>query len=206
MPTPDNRLRFSSTRIDFAQDVGTTGQQHDDYPPPLGQARYDHMRMVVIALLSQQSSFDAPTEYRDGTPWFDLGTQTLKIRKGDAWVPYSDAILLESSDENYKTLSQWYEEVKIALTGVSQEVVFNGICTANGVNNIRIPVELSQFIFNDTRAFVYVNGALIDPRGCTISNNIINIAHVVLDQKDEFTVVLRRIPSNSYYTQTVTIP
>ena len=50
MSIPDNRLRFSSTKIDFANDVGIASQDHDNYPPPQGQARFDHMRMVVIAL------------------------------------------------------------------------------------------------------------------------------------------------------------
>lgn len=208
MPLPDNRLRFSSTKIDFANDVGVSSQDHDSYPPPQGQARFDHMRMVVIALLSQQSSYEAPTEYRDGTPWFDLNNLTLKIRKQSEWVNYSEVIGLGEPDNenNYKTLSQWYEEVKSSLSTVSQEAVFGGICTADGINIISIPQALLSFVFADTRAFVYVNGLLIDPRHCTLTNTTINITGILIDKNDEYTVILRRVPINSFYTESVNIP
>lgn len=208
MPLPDNRLRFSSTKIDFANDVGVTSQEHDNYPPPQGQARFDHMRMVVIALLSQQSSYDAPTEYRDGTPWFDLNTLTLRIRKGTEWVSCSEAIGLGELDNtnNYKTLSQWYEEVQTALTATSQEVTFSGLCTADGINVITVPPPLLQYIYVDTRAYVYVNGLLLDPRSCSLSSTSINIAGVLIDKNDEYTVILRRVPDSSFYAETFNIP
>ena len=76
------RPEFGQSRlnlIDFVADVGIASQDHDNYPPPQGQARFDHMRMAIIALLSQQASFSEPTQYRDGTPWFDLTDQTWNI-------------------------------------------------------------------------------------------------------------------------------
>lgn len=208
MPLPDNRLRFSSTKIDFANEVGLASQDHDTYPPPQGQARFDHMRMVVIALLSQQSSYEAPTEFREGSPWFDLNTLTLKIRRGSEWVNYSEVIGLGEPDNlnNYKTLSQWYDEVRLTLSAVSQEVVFGGICTADGINNINIPQSLLIYVSPDTRAFVYVNGLMIDPRSCTLTNTTINITGVLIDKNDEYTVVLRRVPTSSFYTESVNIP
>jgi len=208
MPIPDNRLRFSSTKIDFANNVGIASQDHDNYPPPQGQARFDHMRMVVIALLSQQSSYQAPTEYRDGTPWFDLNSLTLKVRKGTEWVSYSEIIGLglPDIDNNYKTLSVWYDEVQSALSAVAQEITYSGVCSANGINVIGIPQSLIPFIYPDSRAFVYVNGLMLDPRSCTLSNNNINLAGVLIDKGDEFTVIIRRIPSSTYYTPSITIP
>lgn len=208
MPLPDNRLRFPSALIDFASDVGVASQDHDSYPPPQGQARYDHMRMVVIALLSQQASFDEPTEYRNGTPWFDLNTETLKIRLGNEWVNFSDAIPLgePDTDGNYTTLTEWFETTNAALSSLAQEVVFNGVSTSDGVTDITIPESLRVYIFSDTRCFFYVNGLLIDPRNCDIlGTSTIRLSNVSLSTNDEFTVILRRVPSSSFYAPTVSV-
>lgn len=208
MTLPDNRMRFSSTLIDFPTEVGLASQDHDSYPMPQSQARYDHMRMVIIALLSQQSSYDEPTQYRDGTPWFDLNTETLKINKNGQWVNYADIIGLgePGTDGLYTTLSEWYDSVKTTIKSLSQEVVFNGNCTNDGINGIPIPENLRQFVHDDTRCFLYVNGLLIDTRSCSIIGNAtIMLNGILLDNGDEFTVVLRRVPDNSYHTPTVVI-
>lgn len=204
--TTDNRLRFPSTLIDFAGSVGLTGQDHDNYPPPQGQARYDHFRMVMIALLSQQSSFDEPIEYRDGTPWFDLNTNTLKIRKNDEWVDYSQCVRLEGSDTDIYTLQDWYNYAKPIVTSMAQEIVFNGSSSIDAVEDINIPEELRSFIFSDTRCFIYKNGLLIDPRNCIIvGNSTIHIEGITLNSGDSFTVIMKRIPSNTFYLSTVSI-
>lgn len=208
MTIPDNRMRFSSTLIDFQNEVGLASQDHDNYPMPQSQARYDHMRMVVIALLSQQSSYDEPTEYRDGTPWFDLNSQTLKIRKDSQWLNYAEAIPLGEPDTNglYITLSEWYNSVKTTIESFTQDIVFSGSCANNGVNGIPIPEALRQFVNNETRCFLHVNGSLIDPRSCTIiGNSTILLNGILLDNGDEFTVVLRRIPDNSYHTPSLVL-
>lgn len=203
MPTPDNRIRLPATLIDFANDVGVASQSHDNYPPPQGQARFDHMRMFLIGLLSQQSSFDEPTEFRDGTPWFDLNTLMLKINKGGEWVSYAEIIELAED----VSLANWYAEVSVALTSISQEVVFNGVCTVDGITEIAIPESLQQFVASDTRCFLYINQKLIDPRNCSIvASTTIRIVNATLDDGDTFTVALRRIPASSFHTQTVSVP
>jgi hypothetical protein len=109
MTLPDNRMRFPAGPIDFQNEVGTTGQDHDAYPEAGTQPRFDWMRMAIIGLLSQQSSYDPPTQYREGTPWFDLNELALKIRRNDAWVPYAQAVLIS---EGY-TLADLYEEFQL---------------------------------------------------------------------------------------------
>jgi hypothetical protein len=208
MPLPDNRLRFSSTLIDFTNDVGIASQDHDNYPPPQGQARFDHMRMVVIALLCQQASFDEPTEYRNGTPWFDLNTNTLKVRTADGWVNYSEVIPLgvPDTDGNYFTLSQWFDTTNAALSSLAQEIVFNGVSTADGVTDITIPESLQEFIFTDTRVFLYLNGRLQDPRNIAIIGvTTIRLSNISLSNGDEFTVTMRRVPNSSFYAPTVSV-
>lgn len=98
MALPDNRIRFPSNKIDFDAEVGVTGQDHDNYPLPNSQARFDWMRMIIIGLLSHQASETEPSEYRDGTVWFDLNSNELKIWMGGttdgAWQPISKAIIV----------------------------------------------------------------------------------------------------------------
>ena len=93
MTTPDQRIRLPGAKINFSTDVGTTGQDHDTFPAP-GQARYDHMRMYLLGLLSNQASYSEPTQYREGSFWFDLNTLTFKIYVNDSWSSLSETILL----------------------------------------------------------------------------------------------------------------
>lgn len=210
MSLPDNRLRFPSTLIDFVQDVGIANQDHDNYPPPQGQARYDHMRMAIIALLSQQASYDEPTQFRVGSPWFDLNSMTLKIRTNDGWVNYSSVIPLgePDSDGSYITLEEWYNKIDAAFSSLAQDAIFNGIATADGIIDVTIPDDLRQFVYLDTRCLFYVNGLLIDPRNCSlIGNSTIRLLHPQsLNKDDQFTVILKRIPINSFYMPTVSVP
>lgn len=208
MAAPDARMRFPSARIDFATDVGIASQDHDDYPPPQGQARYDHMRMVVIALLSQQASYDEPTQYRDGTPWFDLNDQTLKIRRENEWVNFSEAIPLGDPDAGvHTTLEEWYTSTNAALSSLTQEVVFNGVATASNVTEITVPVSLQAYIASDSRCYFYINGLLIDPRNCSfVGSTTIKLSNISLSLDDTFTVVIRRVPSSTFYSSTVSVP
>ena len=207
MPLPDNRVRFPSALIDFVDDVGIVSQDHDNYPPPQGQARYDHMRMVVIGLLAQQASFEEPTQYRNGTPWFDLTTNMLKIRNQNEWVNYADVIPLGEADTegNYLTLTQWFNTTDAALSSLAQEITFNGVSAANGVTDITIPETLQPFIFNDTRCFFYLNGLLLDPRSCTLLGKTTIRLSISLNVNDEFTVMLRRVPDDTFYAATVSV-
>lgn len=107
MSAPDYRIRFDPTTIDFADDVGTTGQDHDSYPAPGTQARYDWMRMYLIGLLSLQASNEAPTQYRNGTLWFKLDENAIYIRKEDEWVLIADAIV----DADGNTLTDLFTRV-----------------------------------------------------------------------------------------------
>lgn len=209
MPLPDNRIRLPSVKIDFVNDVGIASQDHDDYPPPQGQARFDHMRMFLIGLLSQQSSLDEPSEKRDGTPWFDLNTATLKVWYNGEWRQYSEIIPI-TTDDGLTTLQSWHDSVSGALASLAPELFFAGACTANGISDISIPTDLQSQIYTDSRAFVYVNGQLIDPRETqfigTPNPTIIRLTTVELETDDTFMVTIRRIPSGSFTNSNVVIP
>ena len=209
MTIPDNRLRFPATKIDFVTEVGIGNGDHDTYPSPGAQARYDHMRMVVIALLSQQSSYDEPTEYRDGTPWFDLNDGTLKIRLNDGWVRYSEIISVEEQNGvSTKTLAEFYNEVAETLTSLAPEIVFTGTSGTDNVGSITIPITLRGNLNADSRAFVYVNGLLKSPLSTQLNNpnpTMVILNGFTINSGDDFTVIIRRIPDNTYYTEQVVL-
>lgn len=201
----DNRIRFPATKIDFDADVGVTSQDHDNYPSPGGQARYDHMRIYLIGLLSQQSSFEEPTQKRDGTPWFDLNTFSLKIYINNEWVQYSNAIRLDGNT----TLADWYSSASGVLASLSQDITFGGKCTVNDINEMAIPSQFINSIFSDSRAFVYVNGLLIDPREVQFVGSpatLLRFSTIILDANDEFFVHIKRIPNDTFLTSDITIP
>ena len=89
---PDNRIRYTAPEINFTTDVGITGQDHDSYPAPNQPFRYDWMRIALIGLLANQSSYIEPVEYRDGTLWFDLNDNSYKARYSDQWVNLSEVL------------------------------------------------------------------------------------------------------------------
>ncbi len=210
MPLPDNRIRLSSVKIDFATEVGIASQDHDDYPPPQGQARFDHMRMFLIGLLSQQSSYDEPTEKRDGTPWFDLNTLALKIWYNGEWQSYSNAIQLSINGDTIVTLQSWYESVVDSLASLAPELFFGGTCTISGVSDIPIPTTLQSQIYSDSRAFVCVNGQTIDPREVQFIGSpnptTLRLTTIELEANDNFAVTIRRVPSTSFITSNVVVP
>lgn len=211
MALPDNRIRFPAPRIDFTADVGDTGQDHDSYPAAGGQARYDWMRMFLVGLLSQQASYDEPTQYRQGTPWFDLNTSTLKIRLGDAWVPLSQAITLTEPDTagNVVSLANWYTTVQDLLAGLAPEVVFSGICNANNITTVAIPESLQSNLVADSRVFMYINGLLIKPTNVALIGSpltTVRLSGVSLSSGDAFTIIIRRVPAASFYGTNVVVP
>ena len=210
MTLPDNRIRLPSAKIDFSTDVGVTGQDHDSYPPPQGQARFDHMRMFLIGLLSQQSSYSEPTQKREGTTWFDLNELAVKIYKNGQWVGYSDAVMIGAA-----TLTEWADEVSSAIISINPDVVFNGVCTANGTDQIGIPATLQSQIYADSRVFITVTSSAgvstsVDPREVQLVGSptptTIVLINDELDEQDRFTVIIRRIPNSSFYTSTVSVP
>lgn len=162
----DNRIRFPSPRVDFDTDVGITGQDHDTYPAPGQQPRYDWMRLFLIGLLSSQASASEPTEYRNGSLWFDLSENVMKVRSANAWVNIANAIKLDDdSDGTPVTLANIYDTIK-SLLGYKPTANFSGHSTQDGITSIQIPTSLRAAAGAGSRPFIWVDGVLIDPRNC----------------------------------------
>jgi hypothetical protein len=210
MTLPDYRIRFPAPLIDFAVDVGLTGQAHDNYPAPGTQARYDHLRLYLIGLLTHQASFQSPLEYSEGTIWFDLNVNAYKTYFNNQWQDISNAIIL-TSDNRSITLADWYEnEATIILKSLAPEVVFGGRSTVSGIFRIPIPANMYPYIFIDSRIFMTVNSTHnLDPREVSIitvgSQKFIDISPNELEANDLFYVSIRRIPNATFSTENVII-
>ncbi len=198
----DNRILIQADRIDFEGVVGLTGQDHDDYPAPGTQTRYDTMRSYLIGLLCHQSSVDAPTQYREGTLWFDLSTLTFKVRRDDAWCLLSEAISVFADTSGTLTLKDWYDYATPILAGASPEITFTGTA-ATAATTIAIPASLRSGLTVESRPFVYVEGLLLDPVLTELDNPNITIPSA-MTIGDKFTVIIKRIPDSSFYTTPIT--
>ena len=209
MPLPDYRIRFPAPLIDFSTEVGLTGQAHDNYPAPGAQARYDHLRLYLIGLLTNQASFDQPSEYSEGTLWFDLSDNFYKSYNGNQWHDLASNIALRSGS-SVTSLKDWYEnEASIILNSLAPEVFFGGSCSTTGLYRIPIPNDLIQYIYVDSRIFLTVNGMALDPRLVRFvqvgAQKYIDISPNEFEAGDTFFALIRRIPSATYYEESVII-
>jgi hypothetical protein len=211
MPAPDYRIRFQSPLIDFDTQVGNESQDIDQYPSPYSQARYDHMRMVLLGLLAQQASSSPPTQFRNGTPWFDLNSETIKIRRQDEWVSLSEAIRLEeiSGNEGPTTLQAWYDSVNGAIRSLQNELYFGGRIVSLGVDAIPIPLSIRKYVGAGSRAFVYVNGMLVNPTLTPIDSvsnpTTIAIPTEFAGANSIFSVLIKKIPNEKFLQEQILI-
>jgi len=200
MSAPDYRILFPSTKVDFNNDVGTTGQDHDDYPSPDTQARYDWMRLYLIGLLSCQASEDQPTNYRTGTPWFSLAQMAYKYFDGSNFEHISKGILVPddvTDEDSLGNLHDWAQAVTSKVDSITRRAVFSGEARSDS-SVINMPASVQAVAAeNDNRPFVYKNGKLQDPRltdfnsGCPTCIELLGDA--VLEEGDTFTVVIEKV-------------
>ncbi len=199
---PNNSMRFPPGPIDFTTEVGITGQDHDTYPAGNQQARFDWMRMVIISLLSQQSSYEEPTQYREGTPWFDINELALKIRRNGQWVPYAQAVLIEDGF----TLADFY--AAFVASSANPNARFNATAAAAS-NAILLPADTAALIAgqSDLVADVFINGVLVNPDYVSVASTQINLSGgTQVLSGDDYTVVIRNIVSGQVNGNTVTSP
>lgn len=205
----DNRINLQAPLIDFTTNVGLTGQSHDDFPAPGSQARFDHFRIFLIGLLACQSSENEPTQYREGTWWFDMNTETMKIRKNNAWVSASNVIQLDvNEDSSPLSLQDWYNEISTILSSIQNDIFFRCDIVSSGISSLPIPGTLQNKILPSSIALVYVNGILIDPLEVTFNSptnpTVITLPNL-LSSGDVVTVIIKYIPSDKLSTQVQTI-
>jgi len=198
----DNRIRFDPTLIDFAATFGLTGQAHDTYPAPGQPPRYDWARSYLQALLAHQSSPSGspPTQYRQGTIWFQnddkrIYIYTTDIYDGTGWKDISECIFLDTG----LTLQQWYIQATQLLASILPRMTFSGSIITDFTTHIPVPTAIQTDLVpikNLVRPVLYVNGLLKDPRlyqfsaSCPVTIDI--ISGITLRVGDKFTVVIER--------------
>lgn len=231
IPESDNRIQFPPTLIDFENQVGLTGQAHDDYPAPGQQPRYDWLRCYLLALLSLQSSTEPPTQFRTGTLWFDRERGIIKIWNGTAWVSISDVIEVSAvTSTSPLTLTEWYNQAQEKLLSIQPRITFSGVSSADGVTKIPVPDSVQALISGIVsllRPIVFIrpkrevragdecathtvtllenNSILVDPRESKFSEGCPNYIELlggdVLNTGDKFTVIIERF--DLFVTETV---
>ena len=207
---PDNRVRFPAAKVDFDTLVGVTGQEHDSYPAPGQQPRFDWMRLFLIGLLAQQSSYKEPTQFREGTPWFDLNDAVLKIYRNNAWAGIAEAIKLGDDSEGRPVMLQdVYATIK-TLLGYRPTATFSGRSNNDGITVITIPESIRAAAGSGSRAIVWIDGVQIDPRhsefvGGTAPVSIRLTGGEALNRNQRFSVLLIAIDSTYFVADDVVV-
>lgn len=202
----DNRLRLPPPKIDFDDDVGTTGQDHDTFPAPKTQPRFDWMRMYLIALLAHQSSADEPNQRRIGTTWMQRIADSIKFKfwDGDSFEHIANAIVLEEtgsgeSSDDVLTLAEWFVAAQAKLDQIQPKPTWSGSSISDGVTELPVPESVQAVIVDIVdllRPLVYIDGVLVDPRnsefapGCATTVSLLN--GVEIDEGQRYTVIVER--------------
>ena len=226
----DNRIRFSTSAIDFQNDVGLTQQQHDTYPSPNTQARYDWMRMYLIGLLSNQSSCDQPSQYRPGTMWYQMdcpntGNGYFKAYDcvADTFSDLSNHIRAFTGPSGDVNLANFITSTRTSLGSITDstgalnvEILLYGSVTSVATNEIIIPAELQVKLGSDYIPFVYFQNeaaktAAIPFPGMTLipfdevslspAYDRITLLNIYLTDGDKYLVSFRRVSSSLVFSR-----
>ena len=187
----DNRIQFPvSAEIDFINDVGLTGQDHDNYAEPGTFSRYDWMRMIVLGLLSNQASREEPSEYRPGTLHYDLNTFFYKCMLNGNFEDISKCMKVVDA-----SLYEWAQEIEEKRNRFQLTGVFSGVAYDQS-DVINIPESLQEISKAPNRPYLFKNGRIIDPNltqfnvGCPVAIELSSGA--VLSPDDKFTVFIKQ--------------
>jgi hypothetical protein len=189
IPETDNRIKLIDTIVDFDNEVGITGQEHDSFPSPGQNPRYDWMRSFLIGLLSLQSSHEEPTQKRTGTPWFDKEKQVIRIYDGASFVSLSQLLAARGV-----SLQSFFNLVNAKLEDHRPTYTFSGIVSRES-DRIPIPPAIQSELDNPAMfvVLVFVNGLLVDPDTVSLSSACPNSIELVypLEENDRFSVILK---------------
>jgi len=184
----DNRIRFTENIIDFDNDVGLTGQDHDDYADPGTAVRYDLMRMIILGLLANQSSTEETSEHRPGTIQYDLNEFFYKCSDGNKLDDISKCIKISD-----KSLHLWSQLISEKIEYFMPSGAFSGVAR-NNANSISIPKNLQPISKSPNEPLVFINGKLVDPSLTNFNNGCpvcIVLDEVNLEEADTFVVFIK---------------
>jgi hypothetical protein len=178
-----------SEEVDFINDVGLTGQDHDNYAEPGTHPRYDWMRMIILGLLANQASREEPTEYRPGTLHYNLNDFFYKCMKDANFEDLAKCIKIT------KSLYEWAAEIEEKRKRFIQSGVFSGIAHAKS-NVINIPRNLQNISKLPNKPYLFKNGKIVNPSlvrfntSCPVAIELSGNAS--LNAEDIFTVFIKQ--------------
>jgi hypothetical protein len=190
----NNQIRLPNDEINFTNDVGLTGQPHDDYAEPGTLTRYDWMRMLCLGLLAQQASAEEPENFRPGTMWFKLSDFFYKCVKNGNFVELAECLKILSGSDS-KSLSEWSEEINEKIDRFTLTGTFSGVVHDDALV-ISIPRQLQAMSVSPNRPYLFKNGLLVDPSlvrfndGCPVAIELSGTA--TLTSEDTFTVFIKQ--------------
>jgi len=174
--------------INFATEVGLTGQDHDNYAEPGSYPRYDWMRMIVLGLLANQTSDKTPTEFRPGTLWYDLTSFFFKCSQDGIFGDLSKNIQVNID------LKSWSEHINYLMRLFIPTGTFSGIAYGHSTS-INIPNKLQPFAIPPNKPYLFKLGKMISPdlmrfnTGCPVCIELTGDA--ILASGDHFTVFIQ---------------
>lgn len=185
----NNQIRFPSAEIDFTNDVGLTGQNHDDYAEPGTISRYDWMRIILLGLLANQASNDEPTNYRPGTIWYHINESCFKCNSG-SFKNISNNIKVIATN-----LASWSIDMQEKANRFVERMAFSGVANDH-TDTINIPESAQSIVVPNNRPFLYKNGLMIDPSlvnfneiGCPVAIEL--SGNAILESGDKFTILIK---------------
>ena len=185
----NNQIRFPNDTIDFINDVGLTGQDHDSYAEPGTVSRYDWMQMIVLGLLAQQASNKKPENFRVGTLWFNLQKFAYECSDDNDFFNISEFIKVISTN-----LQEWTLDIDEKIEKYMPTGTFSGT-VANDTSVINIPNQLQKISISPNKPYVFKNGLLINPsfvrfnNGCPVAIELLENAR--LTTQDSFVVFIK---------------
>lgn len=197
----DNRLQYPSATVDFST-VGLSGQDHDDYPVPNTSPRFDWMRMYLMGLMSNQSSHTPPSEYREGTIWYNSLIEQYNYQTSSGFKPISEAIYI--NENGGQNLSDFVNHISTRSSVNNRLGVFAGKADNSNydfaLNRVLLPPGISEIInYPDSGsipfgAVVYKNGKILKNSEVElISNSKVQLTGTILDFDDEFCVFIKKL-------------
>lgn len=184
----NNQIRFPVNEIDFRNDVGITDQSHDLYPDDGQFTRYDWMRIIILGLLSNQSGFNQPINFRPGSLWYDM--YEFMSHNGNDFESIINHVKVGDN-----SLSHFANLTNNAMNINKPSVIFSGLANID-TNLIRIPPKIHHIISDGVHPFLYKNGKLIDPNLTSFVYIPVSVkctGDAVLSENDKFTVIIKGI-------------
>jgi hypothetical protein len=212
----DSRIRFPVTTIDFTNDVGETGQPHDDFPNIDTAPRYDWMRLYMIGLLGYQSSESIqPENRRTGTIWFCNSEKLFKCFDNTNFVEIKERIDIQNNNGDgiwaYQygkftgnieesipvekfTLDTFSDYVEQRKKNINQTFIYSGRAIKTS-NVIDIPESIRDQLGSGIPS-LYKNGEFIIPicYSTDPTSTVIELSgEATLEEGDEFTVIFKSV-------------